>query len=434
MDTVYTQANAQPLIERAQRQGRVRVIVGLRQDFRTETELSVAGAAMQRSRVAAAQQTVLAGLGAGGREVARFQTIPYLALDADPAALQRLMAAPGIASIQEDVPVPPLLAQSVPLIRADRAAALGFTGKGWTVAVLDTGAAKAHPMLKGKFAAEACYSSTVRGEAVSLCPGGAAGSTAAGSGANCPNAISGCEHGTHVSTIAVGSSASLKGVARDAKLISIKIYSRFDRAADCFPGPTPCVLAYTSDIIKGLERVYALRNSFKIAAANLSLGGGLYANACDAGERATKAIIDNLRSAKIATVVAAGNEGAAAKVSYPACISSAVAVASTTKADQLSSFSNWGTLVDLAAPGSNILAGVPATGYAALSGTSMAAPHVAGAWAILRQGEPAASVATIQSYLTTCSGVPVTRKGVTRKRIDVLAALNIARTPASGCK
>jgi subtilisin family serine protease len=77
------------------------------------------------------------------------------------------------------VPFAPALSQSVPLVEADQAAAQGFTGTGQVVAVLDTGVAKGHAMLAGKVASEACYSTTVPGRSVSLCPGGAPSSTGA---------------------------------------------------------------------------------------------------------------------------------------------------------------------------------------------------------------------------------------------------------------
>ena len=427
-------AAAAGLLQHARERGRLRLIVGLREPFVAEATLATPMAGAQRARIAAGQRAVLATLGAlrpaegadvdrRGEKVTLFETIPFLALGADVATLEALLADPRVASVHEDIAVPPTLAESVPLIRADQAAALGFTGAGQTVAILDTGVAKGHPMLKGKVVSEACYSTT-DGVAVSLCPGGVQSSIAAGSGKPCPASIPGCYHGTHVASIAAGNTASLKGVARGAKVIAIQVFSNFSGQAK----------TYFSDVTRGLERVYALRNSFKIASANLSLGGGLFSSACDGGSQASiKAVIDNLRAAKIATAIASGNDGRNGLVSAPGCISTAVTVGSTTKADAISSFSNHATLVDLLAPGSSIFAALPGGNYGFLSGTSMATPHVAGAFAVLKQGKPTATVQEIQDALA-CTGVPVRRAGITKPRINVLAALQVLRSPAPGCR
>lgn len=151
--------------------------------------------------------------------------------------------------------------------------------------------------------------------------------------------------------IAAGNGAAagvpFSGVTRGAELMSVQVFSRLDDPADCIGSP-PCVQAWDSDLIAGLERVYALRAVHSFASVNLSVGGGLTAAACD-GEP-IKAIIDNLRSVGIATVVAAGNGGSTNGMAFPACVSSTVSVASTTKADVVSSLSNISPLTSLLAP------------------------------------------------------------------------------------
>lgn len=433
------------LLALARERGQVRVIVGLRDPLsepgppdRSRPEAEAPGSSPR-----AAQWSLLAELGAykqlsgayveqGMQGVTLFDSMAAVAMSVEPAMLQRLLASPRVASVLEDVAVPPTLVESVPLVTADQTAAAGFSGTGQVVAVLDTGIAREHPMFAGKVVSEACYSTTVPGQSLSLCPDGAQSSTTAGSGTNCSLAITGCDHGTHVASIAVGSAASLKGVARRAKLIAIQVFSRFDSVSSCNPLPAPCALSYFSDQIRGLERVHALRRSFKIASANMSLGGGAYATDCDSGFSAHKAIIDRLRAARIATVIAAGNAGFDGFISAPACISTAVAVGSTTKTDKVSSFSNHAPTIDLLAPGSGIRAAVPG-GFATFDGTSMAAPHVAGAFAIMKQGKPGASVSGILAALS-CTGRPVARAGIVRPRIDVRNALAVLRSPATGCR
>ena len=164
----------------------------------------------------------------------------------------------------------------------------------------------------------------------------------------------------------------------------------------------------------------------------MSLGGGAYSSACDSVLPATTAIIKKLRSAKIASVISSGNNGYNGFVGAPGCIAAAVTVGSTTKADGLSGFSNHAKLVDLLAPGESIQAAVPGGGLGFKSGTSMAAPHVAGAFAVLKQGKPTAGVPELQTALN-CTGKRIARAGVSKRRIDVLAALNVVRSPATGC-
>lgn len=422
---------AAALFDRANERGQLRVIIETDVALAAEATLAPTAVRAQRERLRASQRGVLASLAGGGVSgVVLFDTIPYLAVNADSQALRRLLADPAVVSVQEDVPVPPTLAQSVPLIKADQAVASGFSGSGQVVAILDTGVAKTHPMLAGKVVSEACYSTTVPGQSTTLCPGGGSASTAAGSGVNCALSIDGCYHGTHVASIAAGNAATLKGVARGANVIAIQVFSRFTGYYWCgYAGS--CVLSYTSDQIRALERVFALRGVFKIAAANMSLGGGAYASACNSDSRVS--IIGSLKTAKIATVIAAGNNGFNGQVSAPGCVGNAITVGSTTKTDTISSFSNHASLVDVLAPGSSIYAAYPATAYATLSGTSMAAPHVAGAFAILKQAKPAATVAEIETALE-CTGRALSRAGVSKPRINVKAALDVIRSPATGCR
>jgi subtilisin len=415
-------ADFRPLEAKAAKDGRVRVIVGLQTAFTPEGRLDAAAKRAQHERIREARRQVLDALvGTSHKPIHSYETVPYVALELSEKALEKLQRSGEAASVQEDTLADPLLSGSGPLVESTEAATLGRDGTGQQIAILDTGVDKAHTFLQqagggSKVVSEACFSANAN------CPGGVTSSTAVGSGVNCSYAASGCRHGTHVAGIAAGRGSAFSGVARDAKLISINVFSRFTGAANCAgAGEDPCTKSFTSDQIKGLERVLTLSSTMRIASVNMSLGGGKSTTNCDTDSR--KAAIDNLRSRGIATVIASGNDGFSDGVSFPACISSAITVGSTTKTDAVSSFSNSSPLVELLAPGSSITSSVPGGGFLAFNGTSMAAPHVAGAWADLKETTPAASVSTVLSALQS-TGRPVTDadNAVTKPRIRVLTA------------
>jgi subtilisin family serine protease len=409
------------------------VIVRIRAGFVPEGELSSPiEAEAQRFLIQEAQFRLLSQMtGYEPNSVKQFKYLPFVAMRVNIEGLESLLASSTVIDVQEDIAVPPVLAQSVALIGGTKAWAAGFTGAGQTVAVIDTGVDKTHPFLANKVVAEACYSTNASSQSLSsLCPGGVAASTEPGAGMPCGPAGSSCDHGTHVAGIVAGRGTNFSGVAKDATLIAIQAFTQVNTSQICGPGRNTCILAYDSDLVRGLERVYELRNTFQIAAVNMSLGGGRFSASCDANGGAMKLAIDLLRSTNIATVAAAGNNGYADSIGMPACISSAVSVGSTTdyssQPDQVSSYSNSAGILNLLAPGEAINSAVPGGGFANWGGTSMATPHVAGAWAIARQKDPTASVTKILGALTS-SGISITdnRNGLVKPRIQIDAALEL---------
>lgn len=420
------------LIGKAEQKGAVRVIVRLQGDFKPEGILSQPEAAAQRSKIRERQGRFFNRLqGLRVKDVEQFKSIPFTALETDAASLNQLKSDPQILSIEEDVLAAPTLSQSTNLVGAQLAWGGGFSGAGYAIAVLDTGVDKTHNFLNGKVVSEACFSSNYGSTVSSVCPGGVTESVAPDSGVNCAPGIAGCDHGTHVAGIAAGRGNGFSGVAKDANIIAIQVFSRVDSAESCGSDPVPCARSYTSDQIKALERVRELSATMNIAAVNMSLGGGQYTSNCDASNYARKAVIDNLRSVGVATVIASGNNGYNGALGSPACISSAVSVGSTdsgsygTTADAVSSFSNGAAMLTLLAPGKWISSSVPGNGFKNFAGTSMAAPHVAGAYAVLKSRAPNASVAQLTNALIK-SGKSVTdaRNGITKPRINVAKALN----------
>jgi subtilisin family serine protease len=276
--------------------------------FKTEGNLSGPEVVAQRNAIADAGAAVIRSLaGMNATNVKKYQYVPYLAVTVNATALQALAKNPMVIEISEDVAIPPVLAESTGVVGANAAWGLGYDGSGWAVAVLDTGVDKNHNFLSGKVVSEACYS-TNGGGSTSLCPGRVASSTATDSGLNCPLSTYGCDHGTHVAGIVAGkgytpNGPGYNGVANGANIIAIQVFSKFVGGNCTGLGlPSPCALSFSSDQMLGLERVYALRTTVNIAAANMSLGGGQYTSNCDGDS--LKASIDNLRIADIATVIA----------------------------------------------------------------------------------------------------------------------------------
>ncbi len=421
------------LHDQALAQGEVRVLVelALPSGRVADSVLTIQARASFRQEIADTGARILSRLSNQRYRVLRqFQTSPLMALSVDSSALRALESSSlPIKRVMADRLHKPVLMDSVPLIGADQAWAAGFDGTGKTVAVIDSGVDSAHPFLAGKVIEEACYSTTSGTYSTTLCPNGADQQIGPGAGIYCPLDLEGCWHGTHVAGIVAGDGTSLDlpifGVGRGATLMSIQVFSQINSFIDCGGAP-PCLGAYTSDILAALEHVYELRTVHDFASVNMSLGGGLFSAACD--DQPYKPFIDNLRAVGIATVVASGNDGSTSQISAPACVSSAVSVGATTKDDQVASYSNVAPFMSLFAPGDEILSSYPGGEFAVASGTSMASPHVAGTWAILKQAVPTASVDDILQALTS-TGLPITDPraggGTTKPRIQVDLALSV---------
>jgi subtilisin family serine protease len=431
------------LRSKVEERGSIRVIIGLRGDFKAEAGVGMTEAAVRmqrRDKIERAQNSLLNKLFVRDPQtIKRFRTIPYLAVELDATGLEQLKASGEIESIAEDKADAPSLEQSTTMIGAPQAWNLGFTGQGQTVAILDTGVDNDHSFLSSKIVSEACFSTTSAASgSLSICPGGAASSLAFGSADNPGSSLSGFDHGTHVAGIAAGRNATLSGVARDANIIAIKVFSRFNDQADCGSSPAPCLLSFRSDQIEGLERVMDLSDNFNIAAVNLSLGGGNFTSTCDSENQAYTDIVNELRASRIATVIASGNGGNKNGTAFPACISTAISVGSVgdgsngATQDVVVSSSQSASFLKLLAPGRWINSSVPGNAFANKSGTSMAAPHVAGAFAALKEKSPNASVTDLLMILQT-TGVAVTDQAnnITKRRINLGSAINGLCTPNS---
>ena len=368
------------------------------------------------------------------RGLVRFQITPTFAVNVSPSELDAMAADSAVLRIYYDHRGSALLPQSVPLIGMIPAYAANATGARQAVAVLDTGVQTNHEFLSGNVLdLQACFSNGDNTGA-SLCPNRT--QMQIGNGAadtSIPACVIGstnrCSHGTHVAGIAAGnntnpeSSEPANGVAKNAKIMPVQVFTRVGNK----------VSFRTTDIMRALEWMYTdalpRASGFRFAAVNLSLGTDRrYSSVCDEQFGPLTQDILLLRNAGVVTVAATGNDGERNEIDSPACISAAVAVGSTDKNDRLSIFSNMIPEVSLVAPGGlgplgtlckpgadnpNILSSISGVTaavnylYDCYWGTSMATPHVAGAFAAIRTVCPDATIDRISAALqTTGKSVP----------------------------
>lgn len=216
---------------------------------------------------------------------------------------------------------------------------------------------------------------------------------------NDDSADDGNGHGTHVAGTIAGATF---GVAKKAKIVAVRVLD------DSGSGTTEQVVA-------GIDWVTAHHEGPSVA--NMSLGGGADP-ALDAAVQ--KAIVSGVTFA-----VAAGNESADASEGSPARVPEAITVASSTVDDEQSSFSNYGQVVDIYAPGSDITSSWNDSDDATntISGTSMATPHVVGAAAVYLAGHPDATPADVATALTdgaTAGAISNATEGTPNKLLKIV--------------
>ncbi len=314
-------------------------------------------------------------------------------------AAAKLRSLKGVKYVEKNIVFTATLDRAAPIVGAPQVWDLGYTGKGITVAIVDTGIDGTHPDLKGRIVG---FKDLVGGKTTPYDDYG---------------------HGTHVAGIIGGNGAAskgkYKGMAPEVQFISVKVLGKDGSGS-------------LDNIIAGLD--YAAKTDARII--SMSLGSTTHSQAMD--DAVSKAV----KAGKV-VVVAAGNSGPGAKtIACPADSLDAFTVGATDKSDQVASFSSRGpnrdgtVKPDISAPGKDIVS-TRATGtndnkaidtyYLSMSGTSMATPMVSGVIADLLQKQPNLTVSQVRDVMQKTakrlgSGVPNNEYGY--GRISIINAIN----------
>ncbi|SDE14509.1 serine protease [Massilia sp. PDC64] len=310
------------------------------------------------------------------------------------------------------------------------------TGTGIRVAVIDTGY-RPHADLSGQilagydFISDTAVSNDGNGrDSDASDPGDWVAAGECGAGEPASNSS---WHGTHVAgtiAAATNNSTGVAGVAYGAKIVPVRVLGKCG--------------GYTSDIADGIiwasgGTVSGVPNiAARAQVINMSLGGG---GACDT---TTQNAINSARSRGTVIVVAAGNESQNASNSNPANCAGVITVAATNRSGGRASYSNYGTVVDVAAPGgdsgaailSTLNAGTTSPGadsYAGYMGTSMATPHVAGVVALMLAKNPNLTPDEVESRLKSSTRpFPASCSGCGTGIVDASAAVDAAAGTTTG--
>jgi subtilisin family serine protease len=320
--------------------------------------------------------------------------------------LDQLAGRADIIAIYADQPVYPHLSQSLPLIEQPTAASVGYTGTGATIAILDTGVNWDH----------SAFGSCTAPGSPSTCKVAVAVEFATDDGSNKDSS----GHGSNVAAIALG-------VAPGARVAALDVFNSDGGS-------------YDSIIISAINWAITNKTTYNIVSLNMSLGDGGNHTALCSNKFTNPYVtpITNARAAGILPVASSGNEAFTGGIASPACTPGIVSVGavydanlgsrswtactdSTTAADKVTCFSNSASFLTMLAPGAIITA----AGYS-YGGTSQAAPHVAGAAAVLRAAWPGETLDATQNRMTT-EGMPITdsRNGLVFRRLSLTGALQL---------
>jgi subtilisin family serine protease len=410
------------VVEALRERPRVRVIVALR-----EPTAPVANLSLRNEEVHGVQGRVLDRLQPNDFILThRWASLNAFAGEVTLPGLRALLADPDVLMVDEDPIAYMDLAETAALIRVDQVRGAGTTGRGVTVAVLDTGVDTHHPDIRDGLAAEQCFCNSASG--AGCCPNG----TAEQSGAGAAEDDNG--HGTNVTGIITSDGrVAPPGIAPDAMVVVVKVLDKTGAGT-------------TTGILSALD--FIINKHPEVKVVNLSLGlGNLFPGVCDSAASFTTAFasaVNTLRGRGAVFFASSGNNGSSSQIAVPACIGNAVAVGAvykgdvgtitfgctdaTTAADRVACFSNSDSQVDVLAPGAPVTSAGIGGGVSTFVGTSQACPVAAGVAALILSAHPGLSPDALEAAMKN-TGVTVTdpKNGLSFRRIDAKAAVDSVR-------
>jgi subtilisin family serine protease len=349
------------------------------------------------------------------------------------SAIAKLANDPRVWRVDVDSGGTGHLAQSVPMIGGNVVRAMGFTGSGITVAVLDSGVDLTHPDVADRIVDQQCF--CTNGDGSGCCPNGQTVQSGPGAAADDHG------HGTNVTgIIASKGTVSSPGVAPGVKIVAVKVLDK----ANAFSG--------VAQVVSALEWLYDAHPEVRVI--NMSLGTTVsFSGYCDAASSFTMAqaqIIDRFRARGTIVFASTGNTASSTTMGAPACVRSTTSVGAvydgnngaisfgsvctdqTTTADQITCFTASNPTLDLLAPGAVITSTGRNGGRSSFIGTSQASPHCAGAAAVLMALQPQLTAEQVETLLkSTGKLLHDPRNGVTVSRIDLAASVQAVQgTPA----
>ncbi len=284
---------------------------------------------------------------------------------------------------------------------------VNITGSGETVCIIDTGVNFSHPDLQGKNATGCIIDCLGKPSCVSNC-----------------SATDDHGHGTHVAGI-VGANGSIKGVAPDVKIIAVKVLNATGSGTE-------------DDLKTAIDFCVSNSSIYNISVISLSLGTDtLYSTYCDVNYSGTPNItkaVNDAAAKNISVIAATGNNNNKNSIAAPACIRNVTAVARSSNDDTAHSNGNSNNITDLIAPGTSVVSTCVSGGSCTKSGTSMSTPHVAAAFALVRQfkrldSQLLLTPPEIENTLKATGKMITDSNGLNFSRIDIYAAVLSLQNP-----